>query len=125
MNILLIEPDRILGEATKRALQFAGYEVSWQRSAQTALDAMDTRVPKAIVLEIQLGLHNGIEFLYEIQSYPEWQGIPILIYTANAHALDTQFSRSFENLQVRMVLYKPQTNTNKLLHALAQVVEQS
>ncbi len=76
MNILIVEPDKILGAATKTAFEAFGCKITWKRSAQTALDSLDDKLPDLIILEIQLGLHNGIEFLYEIRSYPEWQKIP-------------------------------------------------
>lgn len=122
MNILLIEPDRVLAEAITAAFKRAKHTTTWKRSAQTALDVLDDKIPDLIILEIQLGLHNGIEFLYEIRSYPEWQDIPILVHTLNSNALDEQFGPAFADLQVRAVFYKPRTSTQQLLKAVQQLV---
>lgn len=122
MNILLVEPDRILGEAVKIALEACSYDVTWKRTAQTALDALDdplaSGLPDLIILELQLGLHNGIEFLYEIASYPEWQHIPVIVHTINVKAQDEMFGESLEQLKVRAVLYKPKTSTAQLVQAV-------
>ncbi len=122
MNILVIEPDKILGEATKNALEAFGFAVVWKRNAQTALDSLDTTVPDLIILELQLGLHNGVEFLYEVASYPEWQHIPVIVHTINAKASDEIFAASFEQLKVSAVLYKPRTTTAQLVKAVKQLV---
>ena len=120
MRILLVEPDRILGDTIKNALNEAGYEVSWKRTAQTALNSLDDDVPGLIILELQLGVHNGIEFLYEVSSYPEWQHIPVVVHTINAKAQDAIFDQSFGQLQVRAVLYKLRTTTSQLIKAVEQ-----
>jgi DNA-binding response OmpR family regulator len=125
VNILLVEPDRILGEATKVALEAAGYSVVRKRSAQTALDTLDdslaSGLPGLIILELQLGIHNGVEFLYEVNSYPEWQHIPIIVHTINAKAQDEIFSEPLSQLKVKAVLYKPRTTTAKLMKVVKQL----
>ena len=118
VNILLVEPDQILGGAVQSALLTADYGVVWKRTAQTALDALDEGIPDLIILELQLGLHNGIEFLYEIASYPEWQHIPVIVHTINAKAQDDIFGESFYQLKVKAVLYKPKTSTLQLVQAV-------
>ncbi len=123
MEVLLIEPDRILGEAIKNALEAAGYQVAWKRSAQTALDGLDDAVPDLIILELQLGVHNGIEFLYEVASYPEWGHIPVIVHTINAKAQDEIFAQSFAQLKVQAVLYKPRTSTAQLVTAVKHITQ--
>lgn len=122
MNILLVEPDRILGEAASAALEAFGYKVAWKRGAQTALDSLDETIPELIILELQLGIHNGIEFLYEVASYPEWQHIPVIVYTINPKAQDKIFAQSFAQLRVEAVLYKPHTTISQLVKAVKQFV---
>lgn len=120
MHILLIEPDRILGAGLQEALEAFGCSVAWSRSAQAALDALDDTLPDIIILELQLGLHNGIEFLYEIRSYTEWQQIPVIAHTINSKAQDPIFNRSFKSLGVQAVLYKPRTSTSQLIRVVRQ-----
>ncbi len=120
MHILLIEPDKLFGQTTKQSLEKFGHTIVWRRSAQTALDALDGKVsPEVIVVELQLGLHNGIEFIYEIRSYPEWQNLPVVIYSINQHILDDQYKAAFKQLGVKNILYKPDSN----IHQLRRVVE--
>lgn len=122
MTILLVEPDKFLGEATKAALVAAGLKVVWRRNAQTALDAVDDQKPDLIILELQLGQHNGVELLYEIASYPEWQDIPSIVYTLNARAQDQAFATALEQLKVQTVLYKPHAATAELVKTVKNLV---
>lgn len=122
MNLLVVEPDKILGETTKKVLENTGFDVSVKRSAQTALDALDEKRPDAIVLEPQLGEHNGIELLYEIASYPEWHDIPIIIYTINERAKDEIFATALAQLKVQTVLYKPETTVAQLAKAVTYLL---
>ncbi|HSX23911.1 MAG TPA: response regulator [Candidatus Saccharimonadales bacterium] len=120
MNILLVEPDTVLADTIRAALETAGYLVTWKRSAQTALNSLDETVPDLIILELQLGVHNGIELLYEMNSYPEWQHIPVIVHTINTKAQDLVYSQSFGQLHVQAVLYKLHTSTQQLVKAVKQ-----
>ncbi len=121
MNILLVEPDKILAKSLCNSFEKAGHKIIWKRTAQTALDGLDEQFPDVIVLEIQLGLHNGIEFIYEIKSYPEWQHIPIIIHTMNQYTQAPDFTEPFKQLGVEIILYKPRTATKQLMEVLQTI----
>ena len=117
--ILLIEPDHHLARIYMAALSDAGHDVQHVLHAQTAVHAADKKRPDIILLEVQLAGHNGIEFLYEFRSYPEWQGIPVILLTMvppTALQLNTAVSKQ---LGIAASMYKPETNLKKL----TQVVE--
>lgn len=78
-HILLIEPDKILSENYRLSFQKSGYKIQITHDAQAAIYAVDKIKPDLIVLEIQLASHSGIEFLYELRSYSDWQNIPVII----------------------------------------------
>ncbi len=115
-EILLIEPDRLLAESYVRALQAAGHEVNAASSAQAAILAADAIRPDLVILELQLVEHSGIEFLYELRSYPDWQGIPVLI---QSHVPGAEFADSWQLLKdelgVKEYLYKPRTSLKELI----------
>lgn len=121
MYILLVEPDRVLGQTYSEALKTAGHEVVWKRSAQSALDSLDTKVPDLIVLELQLGLHNGVEFMYEMRSYHEWQHIPVLVHTINHYSRSDIFEPALKQLGIVEVLYKPQTSLKRLIRTVENI----
>jgi DNA-binding response OmpR family regulator len=123
-NVLLIEPDAALGRTYKQALQHAGHTVGLATSAQEAVDTADELRPDVVVLELQLAVHNGVEFLYEFRSYPEWQQIPIVVntqLTPDALALVQEVLE--QELGVRLCLYKPRTSLEQLLGAVRRQVQ--
>ena len=122
-QILLVEPDRQLAETYATAFSQAGYQIGVRANAQTAIQAVDSLSPDLIILEIQLVEHSGIEFLYELRSYPEWQGIPVIILTQIPPA---EFNDNLQilrrELNVGAVLYKPQASIKKMLSAVGEIV---
>jgi DNA-binding response OmpR family regulator len=118
-HILLIEPDRVLAETYRQLLVDEGHDVVPCASAQAAIMATDQQKPDLIILELQLIEHSGIEFLYELRSYEEWQNIPVIIHShvpAGEFAANWQLLR--ESLGVENYLYKPLTTLRRLRKAV-------
>lgn len=124
MNILLLEPDRVLAGTYRQALQNAGHTVVMCASAQSAIFAADTIQPDLAIIELQLIEHSGIEFLYEFRSYPEWQHIPVVIQTT---VPPREFESSFEMLKdqlgVHSYHYKPLSNLRALLSTVEELAQ--
>ena len=119
MNIILLEPDKVLADTYRQALQSAGHRVTMCASAQAAIFAADETKPEVIIMELQLVGHSGIEFLYEFRSYDDWQKVPVIILT-NVPA--GEFSTSWELLRhelgVTAYHYKPVTSLQILLRSV-------
>lgn len=115
-QILLIEPDRVLAETYRQALLGAGHQVVCCASAQAGIISADQHQPDLIILELQLVEHSGIEFLYELRSYPDWQDTPVIIHT---HVPPGEFTSNRrllkQQLGVASYLYKPATSLRELL----------
>jgi DNA-binding response OmpR family regulator len=118
-HIILVEPDRVLAETYRQALQTDGHTVTPCASAQAAIFAADQQQPDVVLLELQLIEHSGIEFLYEFRSYEEWQPVPVIILTqvpAGEFASNWRLLR--QQLGVQSYLYKPQTSLQQLRQAV-------
>ncbi len=124
MNILLLEPNAILGRTYRQFLRSNNHEVLWVQDAQAAISAIDQRVPDLILLELQLALHNGIEFLYELRSYAEWQGLNVVVLS---HIPEKAWLKEIlkKRLGVKRYLYKSHTNLANLTIAINQVTKVS
>lgn len=118
MHVLLIEPDRILAKTYRTALEAAGHTVATTGSAQTAVHLADEQLPDAVVLELQLAHHNGVEFLYEFRSYPEWQQVPVIIHTFVPLTELKDSPTLAGELGVSHLLYKPATSLEQLCQAV-------
>lgn len=121
-RLLLIEPDRLLAQTYRRALAQAGYQVARRSTAQTAVTSLDAGLPELIILELQLADHNGVEFLYELRSYPEWDGVPVVLHTLvppGHPGLGRQF---WPQLGIIDYLYKPQTSLVQLVQRVDRLL---
>ena len=121
MHVLLIEPDRLLATTYQVALEGAGHSVALSRSAQQAVYLADEKAPDVIELEPQLPRHNGIEFLYELKSYTEWQHVPVIILTALSSDVFASFPVLQTQLDVVAVLGKSRTSLERLCREVAKI----
>lgn len=105
MNILIIEADRLLAKNLSVGLRRAGHKVTRKTDAQAAITAADSSTPDAIILDLLLANRSGVEFLYELRSYPDWKDIPVIIYSSvRPSELPTGF---LEEFGIAKAFYKP------------------
>ncbi len=122
-QLLLIEPDRTLAEIYVDTLARAGYQVVPCASAQAALFAADELRPDAVILELQLIEHSGIEFLLELRSYLDWQNIPVIIHSIVPPAEFNAHRDILQNqLGIDSYLYKPTTTLKNLIDQVERVL---
>jgi CheY-like chemotaxis protein len=123
-NILMLEPDAVLAGTYRQAFEHMGHTVRRSVSAQDAVFQVDEHEPDVILVEIQMTAHSGIEFLYELRSYAEWQDIPVIIHSCIP---PSEFEESMvllrDMLKVSHYLYKPQTTLQTLLRAVREITE--
>lgn len=125
MNILLIEPDKLQADAYVRALERDGHRVAHVVSAQTAVHVADKQEPDVVVLELQMPQHNGVEFLYEFRSYPEWLHVPVVLHTFVPERELAMASTLQDELGVVRVLHKPTTSLAQLCAAVRGATRQN
>lgn len=99
----------------------AGHSVAHAKTAQQAVFLADEHKPDVVVLEPQMARHNGIEFLYEFKSYPEWQRIPVILLTRQRVDVLEKMSVLGKELSVVQVLAKSDTTTTRLCQVIAAV----
>ncbi len=80
-KLLIIEPDIIAGKNLADFLNHQDFNCQVVTTAQKAIEAIDIFRPDMIILEVQLSVHSGIEFLYELRSYDDIKDCPVIIYT--------------------------------------------
>jgi DNA-binding response OmpR family regulator len=123
MRVLLIEPDKILAETYRQALEQAGHSVSISHTAQSAVHFADESIPDVVVLELQLAGHSGVEFLYEFRSYPEWQHVPLILHTLVPPQALRISEQLLDQLHISAYFYKPSTSLRKLVRAVNETLQ--
>ena len=120
MNVLLIEPDTVLANLYKQALERVGHKVMRVSSAQSGVTVSDIRTPDVVVMELQLATHSGVAFLYEFRSYHDWLHIPIVIHSVITPSHLAEFEEALRELHITKYLYKPHTSLAKLVSSVEQ-----
>ena len=80
MRILVVDDDRSLRDALRRALTLAEYDVVLAEGGQDGLTKIATEVPDAVVLDIGMPDIDGIEVCRRLRS--SGNRVPVLILTA-------------------------------------------
>lgn len=82
MQILLVEDDRSLAGALRKALQAQGYVVNHVETGQAALHVINTETPDIVILDLGLADMDGIAVLKRFRkTHPE---LSVLILTARS-----------------------------------------
>lgn len=118
LHVLLLEPDAQLAVVYARALKRAEYAVTVVKTAQAAIHALDEQSFDVIVMELNLVGHNGVEFLYELRSYSDWQNLPVIILS-NQDPDIMNNKVLMQHIKINTFLYKPTTK----LHTIVQAVQ--
>ena len=121
-RILLLESDRLLAQNLIKALKRRGHQPSWQVDAQQALDAADEWRPDLVILDLFLAQRGGVEFLYEYRSYPEWQSIPVIIFSHVAASELGHTADQLKSLNISSYFHKPVVNLNDLCLAIDRLL---
>ena len=121
-RILLIETDRLLANAVSEFLTSRGHDIDWQADPQEALSSADRVKPDAVILDLILAAHNGIEFLYEFRSYPDWAGIPIIIFSNLTPPELANLASGLNQLDIADCHYKPATSLDQLSQSIERAL---
>lgn len=121
-HILLLEPNQVLARQYTAALVDMGHDVTYLADAQAAILAADKRRPDIIVMELLLAGHSGMEFLYELRSYAEWQAIPVIILSRIPAAQSGLDDKLRARMGVKDYLYKSEMSLKKLGDTLGKVL---
>lgn len=86
MRILVVDDDRAVREALRRALTLAGYEVELAEDGTQCLDMVAQEVPDAVVLDVGMPGLDGLEVCRRLRQLEN--RVPILILTARDAVAD-------------------------------------
>jgi len=80
MRVLLVEDDRMIGDAVSQSLKEASYAVDWVRDGLAALDTLVAQVYDVVLLDLGLPRKDGMEVLRGIRA--KNNPVPVLVITA-------------------------------------------
>src|SRR5258706_4139521 len=80
MRVLLVEDDRMIGQAVEQALKDAAYAVDWVQDGQTAMLSLETQAYDLALLDLGLPRKDGLEVLRKLRSTRS--KLPVVILSA-------------------------------------------
>lgn len=123
--ILLVEPSRDLANTIKEALERDGIQAKVAYTAQQAIKVADQGqgALEAVVIELLMPRHNGLEFIYEFRSYADWLNTPIIIYSQLSSEELGLRSALKKEMGVVAHLYKPTTSLDQLVSEIKKAIK--
>jgi DNA-binding response OmpR family regulator len=114
MRVFIIEPDHILGKEYRRVFKDFDIEASVFSDAQSAVHAIDKKPPDAVIIELQLAGHSGIEFIHEFRTYEDWASIPLFINSNVPERAIGADEKTWSKFGVVRYFYKPKTSLKQM-----------
>jgi two-component system OmpR family response regulator len=80
MRVLLVEDDRVLGDAVREHVAASGHGVDWMRRIEESRDALATVTYDLVLLDLNLPDGRGLDLLRELRR--RGSKVPVIILTA-------------------------------------------
>ena len=121
-RILILDQDKLYVRSITSQLIKNGYSVDVAFNAQSAIAKIDKVEPDLILCEVLLTGHNGLEFMHELRSYPEWQDIPLIVLS-RIDKSDIQITKkNMMDYGIIDVWYKPEVSMQSLLEKIERTL---
>ena len=89
-HIVVVEDDQWLAEQYVRILTAAGYTTQVANFGAAAMEAIESRMPNILLVDVLLPGGTIFTLLHELRSHADLASIPVIICTNNADQLVNQ-----------------------------------
>lgn len=87
-RVLVVEDEEDIAYILRFLFQREGLTVDHAADGREALARLEQPPPHAVVLDIMLPYHDGIEIVERLRAQPGWRDVPVLMLTAKAREVD-------------------------------------
>lgn len=104
MRVLVVDDDQAIREILAEFLTDIGYSVMLAEHGGAALAALSAAspLPRLILLDLQMPVMNGLQFVPTVKRYEAFAAIPIVIMSAGSNLV-----HAIQTLEVADTLPKP------------------
>jgi two-component system chemotaxis response regulator CheY len=85
---LVVDDSRVVRKVARRILEDLGFDVAEAGDGAEALAWVRTAVPDVILLDWNMPVMNGLEFVRELRALQASAQVPVLMVTTNAESAD-------------------------------------
>ncbi|MEQ8347702.1 MAG: response regulator [Sneathiellaceae bacterium] len=86
-SCLVVDDSRVIRMVARRILEQFGFQVVEAIDGKEALDACDTAMPDAVLLDWNMPVKSGIDFLRELRQRPGGEH-PVVVFCTTENDLD-------------------------------------
>jgi CheY-like chemotaxis protein len=86
-QILVVDDDPVIHRLLQHHLQRAGYQMLSATNGREAFDIASREHPGLIVMDVMMPEVNGLDALRELKKADATKDIPVIVITANSHAI--------------------------------------
>jgi CheY-like chemotaxis protein len=115
--VMLIEDDEICRETTAELLRNLGWRVFKAENGQVALEHLAKKQPQLILLDLNMPIMDGFQFLQVLQQNTYWAQIPVVVLTSQNL---TEEEQEFLNHNTKAIFNKD--NLQKQLPNLGEIL---
>lgn len=94
-RVLLIEDEPNIIEAIRYILTRDGYAVDTHSDGSTALQAIETKAPDMVILDVMLPNRSGFDILRDLRAVAATSLLPVLMLTARGQRKDREMAERF------------------------------
>ena len=80
--IMVVEDDKVWGETLRYVLEEQSWRVFLAENGQIALEHLNEQQPKFILLDLNMPVMGGFEFLTHLKNNEKWCSIPVVVLTS-------------------------------------------
>ncbi|MGB8274133.1 MAG: response regulator [Alphaproteobacteria bacterium] len=79
-SCLIVDDSKVIRTVARRILEKLNFEIEEAEDGKAALAACRRKMPDAILLDWNMPIMNGIEFLRELRANVEGGGAPVVVF---------------------------------------------
>ena len=110
-TVLIIEDEQNIIEAVSFILSRDGWDVRTHCNGLDAIEAVRSRAPDLVILDVMLPGKSGFDILQEIRADVDLRGTPVLMLSARGQAKDMEMA---ERAGANRYMTKPFSNAEVL-----------
>lgn len=80
--VMVVEDDTVIREVMANLLKDAGLRVFKAENGKVALEHLDNKKPSLILLDLNMPIMDGFEFVSHLRENKKWRSIPVVVLTS-------------------------------------------
>ena len=100
---LIVDDSSVIRKVARRIMEEANFAISEAENGQEALDVCRANLPDVVLLDWNMPVMDGLEFLAELRQNSRWAQVPVIVVTEKEL---TEDDRDLLNMQAQRIIQK-------------------